>query len=426
MPVPVQEMTPLGEAKVSPSGRMRVHAITAGVGSSGYYSPEVLQEAADNKLIAKGTPLFFDHPSESDRFDRPGRSVRDIAAVFTDAATYDAAEQALVGDIQVFSPYRDLLTEMGPHIGLSISGSATDVTEGEVDGNRVPVVEGLAAIDSVDWVTRAGRGGKVVGLLESARVNKRALGRGISEATVNDTRSALDNLLKDAYGGDKTWVYVQDFDDKNVWFQVDDSGDSGTFGQPYSTDANGVVALTGDRTEVRVVTTYVPTTRSDSTNTTTQESEEDTMPNIEESELARLREADGRVPTLTTERDTAVQERDEARRELAEARARDGAATHARTRVTEANATLPTAAVDRIVAAATATIPLTEAGVLDEAALDTAVDAARTAEEKYLATLVESTGGGLTGFGESAKDGEVVESKPTTTPWGRPLTVKGA
>lgn len=169
MTVRLTETTPLGEAKISPSGRMRVHAITAGLGSSGYYSPDVLREAAEKKLIATGTPLFFDHPGEHDRVDRPERSVRDIAAVFTSEAAYDETDQALVGEIQVFGPYRELLTEMAPHIGLSIHGSATDVVEGEVDGRRVPMIEGLAAIDSVDWVTRAGRGGKVVALLESAR-----------------------------------------------------------------------------------------------------------------------------------------------------------------------------------------------------------------------------------------------------------------
>jgi len=166
----IEETAELTErANSARSGRWSVTAISAGVGSSGYYSPEVLEEASRAQLIKEGTPLFFDHPSETDRKARPERSVRDIAAVFTSPASYDPRSQALVGEVQVFGPYRELVNEMAPHIGLSISGSATDITEGEIDGKMVPVVEGLARIDSVDLVTRAGRGGQFVSLLESAR-----------------------------------------------------------------------------------------------------------------------------------------------------------------------------------------------------------------------------------------------------------------
>ena len=61
----------------------------------------------------------------------------------------------------------------------------------------------------------------------------------------------------------------------------------------------------------------------------------------------------------------------------------------------------PVATVDRIVA--TATAPLTESGQLASAALDTALDAARSAEETYLAALAEAAGvGSISGFGGQA------------------------
>lgn len=151
------------------SGRWEVTVISAGLGSSGYYAPEVLERAAANRLIESGTPLFFDHPGESERSERPERSVRDIAAVFTGPTRYDSRGQRLVGEVQIFKPYRDLVNEMAPHIGLSISGSATDITEGTIEGRKVPVVEDLHDIFSVDLVTKAGRGGQFVSLLESAR-----------------------------------------------------------------------------------------------------------------------------------------------------------------------------------------------------------------------------------------------------------------
>lgn len=79
---------------------------------------------------------------------------------------------------------------------------------------------------------------------------------------------------------------------------------------------------------------------------------------------------------------------------------RAAAERHARNRITEANGELPQPVVDRIVATATRTVPLTESGQLDTAALDTAVDAARTAEEAYVARLAEASGAGrVRGFG---------------------------
>jgi hypothetical protein len=52
---------------------------------------------------------------------------------------------------------------------------------------------------------------------------------------------------------------------------------------------------------------------------------------------------------------------------------------------------------------ATRSIPLTDAGQLDEAALNTAVDTARTAEEAYLTSLTGAhTDGKVVGFGASA------------------------
>ena len=423
MPKRLTETTPLSEAgsSLSKSGRMKVHAITAGLGSSGYYSPAVIQEAATNGLIAKGTPLFLDHPSETDRHDRPERSVKDIAAVFTESATYDATEEALVGEIQVFAPYRDLLTEMAPYIGLSISGSATDITEGEVDGKRVPVIESLSKIDSVDWVTRAGRGGKVVELFESARVNKRALDNGIAEATVNDTREQLQAALRDTYGGEKTYVWVRDFDETTVWFEVEqpDSA-SGLYAQAYDGDP---VALSGDRTEVRAQTTYVPvssTTRENDPvarpgSTTTEEStKEDTMGKIqiEEAEHSALVEKAGRVDALTTERDTEKTRADNADVALAE-HMRQTAALRL---VAEHQHTFTPLEVKGLLT----DLPVAESGDLDAEAFGKTLDEAATAATPPAA--------GIHGMGATTDNQKVAEDATVTrTAWGRPLTEqKGA
>jgi hypothetical protein len=399
------------------NGRLPIQFISPGWGSSGYYSPEVIEQAVSDRVIPAGTHMYADHPTDAEDIERPARSIKDLMAVVAEDATL-SADGAMVGLVDVVPQWRDMFksSAVTEAIGVSIRGSATDIVEGEAEGRRGGIIEGLVApVLSVDFVTRAGRGGKVLSVLESARANTRAIGRGISEATVNDTREALVQVLRDAYPSAEDnerghWVYVRDFDDSTVWFEIEGSDDAGIYGQAY-TSTDGAVALSGDRAEVRVVTTYVPATRPDSTNPTTEESEEDPMAEvrIEETELARLRDVDGRVTTLESERDTAVQQRDEVTVERDQLRARESAVTHARTRITTANAGLPASTVDRIVAESTRTVPVTDAGVLDTTALDTAVDTARTAEESYLAGLAEAAGvGSISGFG-GAPAGDPVE-----------------
>jgi hypothetical protein len=425
MPQPLSESTSLVEATTSANagtGLLEVEFITPGWGSSGYYSPQVVEAAAP--LFTVGTHMYFDHPTAAEDTERPQRSVRDLAAVITEAGHVDPASGGVRGTVQPLAPYRDLLTDeaFAMNVGLSIRGSATDITIGEAEGRRGPIIEGLSDIASVDFVTRAGRGGKVLQVLESARF--------VDEATADDRARQLSDTVRAAYPdqGVYAWVMDQDAERQVVWYQVcTDSGPSHTYEQTYDVADNDVdITLTGDPIEVSRVTRYVPVNPAGPT--TTQESQEDTMPQIEEARLRELEEASGRVPTLESERDAAVQERDQARRELAESRARETATTTARTRVVAANATLPPATVDRIVVEATRSIPLTDAGQLDEAALNTAVDTARTAEEAYLTSLTGAhTDGKVVGFGASAP-GEVTEAtKPTTNAWGRPLAeIKGA
>lgn len=393
MPKQVHETAPLSEAGTGTpkSGRMKVRAISAGVGSSGYYSPEVIEQAGKDQLIAEGTHLYLDHPTDVEAHERPGRSVKDIAAVFTEAASYDADTQSLVGEIKVMAPYRALIEDLAPHIGLSIRGSATDVTEGEVDGKKVPVIEGLHSIDSVDFVTKAGRGGHVIELLESADTNRRALDHGIAEATVNDTREALQTVLRDTYGaGERTYVWVRDFDDTTVWFEVENADNSGLFAQTYE-QADTTVSLTGDRTEVRVRTTYVPVTRPDSNTPTTEADQEVTMGNIqiEESEHKRLTETAGRVDALESENATlktenaTLKEADAARVRADRARVIVGA------RAQEAGVTF----TDREVKGFLADIVVKEDGNLDEDAFTKLVDEDAAAKKKAVGE------GAVSGFG---------------------------
>jgi hypothetical protein len=398
---PLHESIKLTEAATASdtrSGRMTIQVLTPGWGSSGYYSPEVCEAAAP--LVAVGTQMYLDHPhADGSGVDMNGnRSVADIAAVITEAATWDEAAQALVAECTVTKPFREFLADdnLAPHLGLSIRGSATDVTVGEAEGRSGTIIEGLAHITSVDFVSRAGRGGRVLQVLESlppSAVLERAIGHGLDEATVNDTREALQTELRDTYGTPNAtdrsvWIYVRDFDDTTVWFEVEGATDDpGIYGQAY-TNTDGAVALSGERTEVRVRTTYVPVTRPGTT--TTEESKEDTMGNIsiEESEHRRLTEAAGRVAALEAEGAT----KDARIAELEEADA-------TRARVTRATAIIAERAKEADVEFTAlesrgllAELPLKD-GDLDEAAFTTSVD--ESAADKKTAT----GSGRVRGFG---------------------------
>lgn len=383
--------------------RLLVGLITPGQGSSGYYSQPVLEAAASDKVFAAGTHMYLDHPTESEEYERPERSVRDLAAVLTEDARWDADAGALVAETEVFGPYAEAIVAMKDHIGVSIRASA-EVSESP----KGRTIERLVAAESADFVTKAGRGGSIMSVLESSRprVNARALRHdGVEEATVNDRREALATLLKDTYGGEKVWVYLRDFDDTTAWFEIESGDDAGIWQQAYSSNNDIPSALAGDRVEVRVSTTYVPVAPAGQSITTTESHQEDIMATtqIEEAELTGLREQAGRVEALEAERDQAATERDEARAALAQAQATASAQESARARVRESNADLAAPVVERIVAEAMRDLPLGDDHTLDTEAWQRRVDECRTAEEGYIASLAEAQGAGtVIGFGPPA------------------------
>lgn len=412
-------ITEAGAAQAKETGRLPIQFISPGWGTSGYYSSDVIAEAAESKFIPAGTHMYADHPTDAEDLERPGRSIKDLMAVVAEDATL-SPDGALVGEVDVVPAWRDLLETVRDHIGVSIRGSATDIVEGEAEGRKGRIVEGLLApCTSVDFVTRAGRGGKVLRVLESAAANARAIDHGIAEATVNDTREALQTALRDAYATAKdTWLYVRDFDDSTVWFEVEGSGagdGAGTYGQAYSEADNGAVSLTGSRIEVRVQTTYVPVTRPGSTtDTSTEESEEDTMPKIqiEEAEHQRLVDEAGRVKTLESERDTEKARGDAAEARLSEHERRDAAMDLIREHT---HAFTPLEAKGLLVE-----LPLTEAGEFD-------ADAFKTSLDEHAAKVAAAGGAGrISGMGTvtDISQSTTESAQPRTTPWGR--EVKGA
>lgn len=408
-------------AEAKSDGSYKIQVISPGIGSSGYYSPEVLEAAAKAKVWGKGTHVYFDHPTATENAERAERSVKDLAAVLAEDASWNGS--ALVASITPVSPLGKAVLEneaFRSAVGVSVRASAEGEV-GEVGGRTVWIVNELlpGTFNSVDLVTHAGRGGMI---LEAAR---RA-----SEATNNDRSQQLSDAVRDKYGAEKKWLWIRDFDDTRVWFEENSNDDqSQTFEQTYTVDDGDLsVTLTGSRTEVRVRTEYVPIKQAAESappnvpvhpagqSTTTKEH---TMPEIEEgatvtvkeTRLHELEEAHGRVPVLEAKVASETQRADLAEQSLAEEKAKSYAREVGIKRVREANSELPAATVEKIVAEAMRVIPLTEADKaadrrLDIEAFGKQVDEARTAEETYLATVVEN-GGTVRGLGPVGEKKEV-------------------
>lgn len=155
-------ITEVKEAESGNTGsvRFRARIIQPGQGSSGTYTAENL--AASAPLFRAGTQMYMDHPSLSEDYERPERSVRDLAGkLMTDAQVMP--DGSLEADCEVYPSFADIIREKWQDIGVSINAWSYETFD--ADG----VVPVLAGVSSVDFVTKAGAGGALLELLECER-----------------------------------------------------------------------------------------------------------------------------------------------------------------------------------------------------------------------------------------------------------------
>lgn len=358
-----------GTATPSAGGVFLIDLITPGWGSSGYYAAGVLEQAATDKVFASGTQMFINHQTGQERNDRPEGDLRDLAAVLVEDATWTG--ESLQAKARVFSPWRGVLDDMKEDIGVSIRASA-DIEFGEAEGRNGRIIAKLVEAQSVDFVTRAGRGGRIVEVLEAATVQEaRNIGQWIESRIHRDFTITADDMAGDgrlsreeriglsSAIGDALQAFVTRLEADQPQLYTRDLYDG-----PTDTVADAMEALKN--------VPVVPAGQS-----TTQESKEDTMPEIEEARLRQLEEDAGRVTALESARDEAVKERDDARKELAEARDTARKSTVSRI-IAEADADFSDLEASGLQALAETH---TEEGVLDEAKFKTAVDEAVAAKK---------------------------------------------
>lgn len=429
-------------------GRAKIGIITPGVGSSGTYPKETIEAAARDKVFGQGLHMYLDHATEAQDWERPEGSLRDLVGVLTEDAHWDDEVGGLVAEAKIYSHWRPVIEEMKDDIGVSIRASG-EVREDA--GKRI--VTRLTEARSVDFVTRAGRGGRLLEFIESARFN---------EATADEIRRLLQDAVKAAHGAENTWVWLRDYDETHVWFDLDTDESNKTLEQTYTRDGVNI-SLTGTAMEVVATTTFIPkttpapagngtnqtatqeeATMADTNTSTSRVNEADSpevaalkkqiadlkaelaaakkgkgsatntkesqMPEIQESRLRELEEAAGRATAMESKLTEAETENAELKTKLKLAEAKDYARDFAIKLVHDANSELSEAAVQRIVGEALPKIQLAEDGRLDTENLTAQVTKARESEENYLARIAEESGlGRVRGIGHTEPN-EITEA----------------
>ena len=159
----------LGQIPVREAARTSypIKIISPGTGSSAHYTEQVLKDAAKTGAFKKGTFMFWNHPTQAQESQRPEGDLNDLAAITTSDGEYRETGPKGAGiyaEAKVMADYADKIEQRAPHIGLSIRAGGTSSGK-TVDGK--PVLASIDHVESVDYVTRAGRGG--MALAESTK-----------------------------------------------------------------------------------------------------------------------------------------------------------------------------------------------------------------------------------------------------------------
>jgi len=185
-------------AAVKP-GRLLIQLIKAGWSANGRFYPAEVLKRDGPKSFPAGTQGFIDHPTEQEDVERPAGSLTKLASVMTKDAYYDPARKALMGETRIFAPWREALTDMADHIGVSIRVMA-EGEDGRAEGKDGWIVSALAEGRSVDYVTKPAAGGAIVAVLESVNPQTVAEARNIGVWMESRLHLALTQLADDMYG----------------------------------------------------------------------------------------------------------------------------------------------------------------------------------------------------------------------------------
>ncbi len=161
-------------------GLVPIYIIRPGVGRGKgrhLYTAQMLQEAVSQGRF-KGWKMFMDHQSPEAKRKAGGlpRPINELGGIVKEA-WWDPSvppdpkkghgQGAVVGLARPTPLVRSLIETDPSLVECSISATATSVRPMQHQGQQVWLVEGINPSGSVDWVSAAGAGGKVVSLMEA-------------------------------------------------------------------------------------------------------------------------------------------------------------------------------------------------------------------------------------------------------------------
>ena len=176
-----------------------VRLITEGAGSTGIYTKEALQ-GSFAEAFPIGTHMYIDHASESEQWDRPEGTLTKLAAVIAETPYWsDSPEPGMYATVEVLEQWAPFIEQVSDIIGVSIHcGAQLAQTDDVVMAEDVPpVIESFipSPVNSVDFVTVPGAGGRLVEALESFK-NGNAIMDGSNKH--NSERKRMDKEFKEA------------------------------------------------------------------------------------------------------------------------------------------------------------------------------------------------------------------------------------
>lgn len=153
------------EGSPSTGSRRNITVIQSGWGSSGYYAPEVLERDIP-RIFPVGSQMYLNHPTVKEDKERPERDLRDLVGKVIETPRMAGIDSVSVA--QVYEHWVPTIDAIAQDIGLSIRAFGS-VEEGDAGGKHGPIVQSLTEGLSIDYVTKAGAGGSIGELIESAR-----------------------------------------------------------------------------------------------------------------------------------------------------------------------------------------------------------------------------------------------------------------
>ena len=177
-----------------------VRLITEGQGSTGVYTKEALQ-GSFAEAFPVGTHMYIDHATEVETYERPEGTLTKLAAVIAETPRWqDAPEPGMYATIEVVEQWAPFIEQVSDIIGVSIHCGATLVPDDDLvttGGPTPPVIESFipSPVNSVDFVTVPGAGGRLVEALESFK-NGNAIMDGSNKH--NSERKRMDTEFKEA------------------------------------------------------------------------------------------------------------------------------------------------------------------------------------------------------------------------------------